>query len=309
MFSFGKDFKISIFGASHDNALGIMIEGVKAGTKIDFNNIKSALKRRRPKSDVETSRIEDDEFALISGIEDEHTTEAPILIAIKNENIKKSDYDELKDKFRPGHADYSKFIKYNDNAFSSGGGIFSGRMTAPIVIAGEIARQIKDFKIKSEIIFAEKNTGSHIKIITENIKPGIGEPFFDSAESYISHLMFSIPSVKGITFGDILENYKKTSIDVVDEYFIEENKVKTRHNYDGGVQGGITNGMPIVVNVFLKPIPTVSNEVNTVNKDMKTDTLKLSGRHDKQIADRVCVVLESVVQIALLDLYMRARWI
>lgn len=308
MFSFGKDFKITIFGASHDNALGIIVEGVKAGNKIDFDGIKEALKKRRPSSSSNTARVESDDFYLISGIEDGYTTEAPILITLKNSDIKKSDYDELSEKFRPGHADYSKFIKYDNHAFSTGGGIFSGRMTAPIVIAGEIARQIKDFDISSDIIFAEKNTGSHIKIEAKNVDAGIGEPFFDSVESYISHLMFSIPSVKGVCFGDILENYKKTSEEAVDEFYIEDDKVRTKYNYDGGVQGGITNGMPVVVNVFLKPIPSVNIEVETVNKSMENDTLKLSGRHDKQIANRVDIVLESVVQIALLDLYMRAKW-
>lgn len=308
MFSFGKDFKITIFGASHDNALGIIVEGVKAGTKIDFDGIKKALQKRRPSTDINTSRVEADDFYLISGIENGLTTEAPILIALKNSDIKKSDYDELSEKFRPGHADYSKYIKYDDHAFSTGGGIFSGRMTAPIVIAGEIARQIKDFDISSEIIFAGNNTGSHIKIESKNVEAGIGEPFFDSVESYISHLMFSIPSVKGVCFGDILENYKKTSEEVVDEFFVEVCKVKTMYNYDGGIQGGITNGMPVVVNVFLKPISSVNIEVETVNKSMENDTLKLPGRHDKQIANRVSIVLESVMQIALLDLYMRARW-
>ena len=309
MFSFGKDFKITIFGASHDACIGVIVEGIQAGTKIDIDKIKLALDRRRPSLSTETARVESDEFSLISGLQNGMTTEAPLLIAIINEDVKKNDYDELIEKFRPGHADYSKFIKYSGNAFSTGGGIFSGRMTVAIVVAGEISRQINDFKVESDIVFADEGTGSNIKLIAKNINPGLGEPFFDSVESCISHLMFSIPSVKGIVFGNILNNYKKTSLEVVDEFYAEDKVIKTKHNYDGGIQGGITNGMPIELNVFLKPISSVMAEVNTVDKNFNNTKLRLKGRHDKQIANRVCVVLESVVQIALLDLYMRARWI
>ena len=307
MFTYGRDFKITIFGASHEDFIGILIEGIKAGTNIDFEKIKKSLDRRRPSSSGETLRREEDDLVVISGYENDHTTEAPLAILIKNADVKKSDYSDIKDAFRPGHADYSKFIKYGGQAYETGGGIFSGRMTAALVVAGEIARQIHDFGISSEIIFAKANTGSQIKILAENIGPGLGQPFFDSVESVVSHILFSVPSVKGINFGNILETYKMSSVEALDEFYMEGEEVKTKHNHDGGVQGGITNGMPLLINVFLKPIPTVNIDVDTLDNDFKKTSIKVSGRHDKQIANRVGVVLESAVQIALLDLLMRAR--
>lgn len=307
MFTYGRDFKITIFGASHEDYIGILIEGIKAGTHINFEKIEKSLDRRRPSSSGETLRREEDDLVVVSGYENDHTTEAPLAILIKNADVKKSDYSDIKDAFRPGHADYSKFIKYGGQAYETGGGIFSGRMTVALVVAGEIARQIHDFKISSEIIFAKANTGSQIKILAENIGPGLGQPFFDSVESVVSHILFSVPSVKGINFGNILETYKMSSVEALDEFYMEGEEVKTKHNYDGGVQGGITNGMPLLINVFLKPIPTVNIDVETLDKDFNKTTIKASGRHDKQIANRVGIVLESAVQIALLDLLMRAR--
>ena len=174
MFTYGRDFKITIFGASHEDFIGILIEGIKAGTNIDFEKIKKSLDRRRPSSSGETLRREEDDLVVISGYENDHTTEAPLAILIKNADVKKSDYSDIKDAFRPGHADYSKFIKYGGQAYETGGGIFSGRMTVALVVAGEIARQIHDFGISSEIIFAKANTGSQIKILAENIGPGLG---------------------------------------------------------------------------------------------------------------------------------------
>lgn len=307
MFTYGRDFRITIFGASHEDYVGILIDGIKAGTHIDFDKIKVSLNRRRPSNIEETTRREEDKLVLVSGYENDHTTESPLVILIKNSDVKKSDYSEIKNAFRPGHADYSKFIKYDGQAYETGGGIFSGRMTVALVVAGEIARQIHDFNISSEIIFAGGNTGSQIKIIANKINPGLGQPFFDSVESVVSHILFSIPSVKGINFGNILETYKMSSVEALDEFYMEGEKVKTKHNHDGGVQGGITNGMPLVINVFLKAIPTVGIDVETLDKDFNKRTIKASGRHDKQIANRVGVVLESAVQIALLDLLMRAR--
>lgn len=307
MFIYGRDFRITIFGASHEDYVGILIEGIKAGTHIDFGKIKTSLDRRRPTSTEETSRSEEDELVLVSGYENDHTTEAPLVILIKNSDVKKSDYSDIKNAFRPGHADYSKFIKYDGQAYETGGGIFSGRMTVALVVAGEIARQIHDFDISSKIIFAEGNTGSQIKILADKIDPGLGQPFFDSVESVVSHILFSIPSVKGVNFGNILETYKMSSVEALDEFYMEGEKLKTKHNHDGGVQGGITNGMPLLINVFLKAIPTVNIDVETLDKDFNQRTIKASGRHDKQIANRVGVVLESAVQIALLDLLMRAR--
>ena len=185
-FSIGKVVKFNIFGASHDICVGGGLEGIPAGTKIDFDKIESALERRRPSLKGETKRVEKDDFLFLSGLEDGHTTEAPFTFAIKNEDIKSVDYEEISNIFRPGHADYSKYVKYNGNAFKTGGGIFSGRMTAPIVVAGTVVRDIllkMGITLESKTIFGESGTGAKIKVSVHGVKAGVGEPFFDICDS------------------------------------------------------------------------------------------------------------------------------
>lgn len=307
-FSIGKVVKFNIFGASHDICVGGSLEGLPAGTKIDFERIESDLSRRRPSAKGETKRVERDEFLFVSGLEDGHTTEAPFTFAIKNEDIKPEDYDKISNIFRPGHADYSKYIKYSGNAFRTGGGIFSGRMTAPIVVAGSVVMDILSkmgITIESKIIFGESGTGARIKVSVHGVKAGVGEPFFDSFESEIAHAMFSIPAVKGVNFGEIENLYSKTIEDIYDEYEIKEGEPKLKHNYWGGVDGGITNGEEIYFYTLLKPIQTHDFQIQTVDKEYNALNVKFGGRHDKNISKRVQVVLESMTAIVLYDLIRR----
>lgn len=307
-FSIGKIVKFNIFGASHDSCVGGSLEGIPAGTKIDFDKIESALERRRPSTKNETKRVEKDEFLFVSGLEDGHTTEAPFTFAIKNEDIKPEDYEKISNIFRPGHADYSKYVKYNGNAFRTGGGIFSGRMTAPIVVAGTVVRDILSkigITLESKIIFGESGTGAKIKVSVHGVKAGVGEPFFDSFESEIAHAMFSIPAVKGVNFGEIENLYNKKIEDIYEEYEIKDGEPKLKHNYWGGVDGGITNGEEIYFYILLKPIQTHDFKVKTVDKEFNEVDVKFEGRHDKNISKRVTVVLESMTAIILYDLIRR----
>lgn len=307
-FSIGKIVKFNIFGASHDSCVGGSLEGIPAGTKIDFDKIESALERRRPSTKNETKRVEKDEFLFVSGLEDGHTTEAPFTFAIKNEDIKPEDYEKISNIFRPGHADYSKYVKYNGNAFRTGGGIFSGRMTAPIVVAGTVVRDILSkigITLESKIIFGESGTGAKIKVSVHGVKAGVGEPFFDSFESEIAHAMFSIPAVKGVNFGEIENLYNKKIEDIYEEYEIKDGEPKLKHNYWGGVDGGITNGEEIYFYILLKPIQTHDFKVKTVDKEFNEVDVKFEGRHDKNISRRVTVVLESMTSIILYDLIRR----
>lgn len=307
-FSIGKIVKFNIFGASHDSCVGGSLEGIPAGTKIDFDKIESALERRRPSTKNETKRVEKDEFLFVSGLEDGHTTEAPFTFAIKNEDIKPEDYEKISNIFRPGHADYSKYVKYNGNAFRTGGGIFSGRMTAPIVVAGTVVRDILSkigITLESKIIFGESGTGAKIKVSVHGVKAGVGEPFFDSFESEIAHAMFSIPAVKGVNFGEIENLYNKKIEDIYEEYEIKDGEPKLKHNYWGGVDGGITNGEEIYFYILLKPIQTHDFKVKTVDKEFNEVDVKFEGRHDKNISKRVTVVLESMTSIILYDLIRR----
>lgn len=307
-FSIGKVVKFNIFGASHDICVGGSLEGIPAGTKIDFDKIGSAIERRRPSTKNETKRVEKDEFLFVSGLEDEHTTEAPFTFAIKNEDIKPEDYEKISNIFRPGHADYSKYVKYNGNAFRTGGGIFSGRMTAPIVVAGTVVRDILSkigITLESKIIFGESGTGAKIKVSVHGVKAGVGEPFFDSFESEIAHAMFSIPAVKGVNFGEIENLYNKKIEDIYEEYEIKDGEPKLKHNYWGGVDGGITNGEEIYFYILLKPIQTHDFKVKTVDKEFNEVDVNFEGRHDKNISKRVTVVLESMTAIILYDLIRR----
>lgn len=305
MFSFGNKFKITLFGASHDQMVGVVVEGLKAGTTIDFDFISDELKRRRPSKENETKRIEEDEFAFISGLEEGHTTEAALVIALKNSNIKVEDYKDIKDVFRPGHADYSKFIKYNGFAYSTGGGIFSGRMTAPIVVAGAIAKKElakDDIIIKSKVINGEANRTSVLEVRISGLKPGIGEPFFDSLESKLSHMLFSIPSVKGVVFGDVLDSIDE---DIKRDVYILDGSPRTLYNHSGGIDGGISNGEEIFFKVYLKPISSDIEKLKTLDKSMNECEITMTGRHDKSIAGRVGVVLEAATAIVIYDELLR----
>lgn len=349
----GNKLKLSIFGESHGPCVGITIDGIKSGFKVNPEFIINEMKRRAPgQSKLTTERYEDDEFEILSGIFNGYTTGSPICAIIKNNNTISIDYSELKNKMRPGHSDYGAFIKYNGFNDCRGSGHFSARLTAGLNFAGALSKQIlntngiiigahiksiekiedenfdmvnindnllknllsKDFPVINESIGAkmqqailnakedQNSVGGIIECAILNAPPGIGEPFFDSVESSISHLAFSIPAVKGIEFGKGFNISKLRGNISNDEMYIENGKIKTKTNNNGGVLGGITNGMPIIYRVALKPSSSISRLQNTVDvSTMENTTLTIKGRHDPCVVLRALPLVESIGAIAILD--------
>ena len=349
--TWGTNIELSIFGESHGEAIGIVIGNLPAGIALDFDDIAVQMRRRAPGfHSLTTSRKEADIVKIVSGVKDGITTGAPLCAMIENTNQHSKDYDLLKECMRPGHADYSAFVKYNGFNDVRGGGHFSGRITAPIVFAGTIAKQIlkqkeiyvgthilsiKDIKDKHFDVHVTKedldelidnhtldkdvyedmqcviedakrngdSVGGKIECALINVPAGLGSPFFDSLESRISSLMFSIPSVKSISFGlsdDITSLYGSEANDC---YYYEGDEVKTLSNNNGGILGGISNGMPLVFSVGIKPTSSISLKQNTINvKTKENTTLELTGRHDPCIVLRALVVVESMAALALLDM-------
>ncbi|MDO5716358.1 MAG: chorismate synthase [Tissierellia bacterium] len=303
-FQFGKQFKITIFGASHDVTVGIAMEGLPLGWEVPLHRMEEELRRRRPHTSKETSRQEPDQLLLLSGLQDGKTTPSPLVIALENNQVKKEEYQTIERAFRPGHGDYTAHVKYGKGAWKTGGGIASGRMTATLVVAGAMAMDLlekKGIMISSTILFGKNHCGAQIEVRGKNIPAGLGRPFFDSLESQLSHLYFSVPSVKGVVFGNIMKTYEMTGIEALDPYVPRGEGVGTENNHDGGIQGGITNGEDVVVHIYLKPIATQSTPVPTLNRELEPVTLSVRGRHDSSIAERVRPVLESCMAIVVLD--------
>ena len=350
----GNKLKVSIFGESHGEGIGVVIDGLPSGIELDTKYIDSHMKRRAPgQNSISTQRIETDSYKIISGLFENKTTGTPLCAIIYNEDKNSKDYSDLKTKMRPGHSDYTGYIKYKGFNDYRGGGHFSGRLTAPLMFAGSIAMQMLEQKniyvisrIKSiynisddiefnlneselknlrnisfpvinenknkqmqDAILDAKNKGNSLGGIVEtyvtNIPPGYGEPFFDSIESKISHMIFSIPAVKGIEFGAGFKITELTGIEANDEFYIDDNKVVTRTNNSGGILGGITNGMPIVFRTAIKPTASISASQNTVDILKKENTtLNISGRHDPCIVPRALPVIEGAAALAIIDLML-----
>lgn len=350
----GSKIKLSIFGESHGNAIGITIDGLHAGFSIDMDKIMMEMARRAPgKSSLSTPRKESDIPEILSGYFEGKTTGTPLCAIIRNSNTKSKDYSKLKDVMRPGHADYTGAVRYKGFNDYRGGGHFSGRITAPLVFAGAICKQILEVKgiiisahinsigkikdcsflesdISDELLnsFKEKelpliNTkledemrqeilsarssgdsiGGTIECAILGVSPGIGDPFFDSVESTLAHLMFSVPAVKGIEFGKGFDISKMRGSEANDEYYLENGNIKTKTNNNGGILGGITNGMPIIFNVAIKPTASIFKEQNTVNIiTMEETTLCIEGRHDPCIVQRALPVIEAVAAIGITEL-------
>lgn len=314
----GQNLVISIFGESHGPAIGVTINGLLPGFYIEFNKIKSDL-RRRSLAEGSTERVELDDFKVISGVFKNATTGTPLTAIFYNRNAKSEDYNENFP--RPSHADLITNFKYKGFNDFRGGGHFSGRLTAPLVFAGSIAKQMlfEKFKTKisarhnlkkAEILKAKKDgdsIGGLIICVCENVPRGCGEPIFKGVESVVSALLFSIPGVKAVEFGDGFEFNKKLGSQTADEIKfvnidgIKKNKYLSNHN--GGINGGITNGDPIVITVGIKPTPTIKKPLKTVNLKTKENVEHVfEGRHDASIVARAVVVVEAAVAIGLLDL-------
>ncbi len=319
MNGFGRIFRISIFGESHGECIGVVMDGVPSGIKLSKEDFYSDLERRKSGKFGTTMRIEGDEPEIKSGVFNGFTTGAPILILFENNGNESSTYEKIKDIPRPGHGDFTAMKKYNGYNDYRGGGHFSGRLTLGLVAAGVVAKKIfPDIRIKTSIsgnnneifknrIEMARESGDSVGAVVEcrvlGIDIGLGEPFFDSIESVLSHLIFSIPGIKGIEFGDGFKIAEKTGSEVND--LIIDKKGKTKTNYSGGINGGITNGNDLVFRIAVKPTSSISKPQQTFNfMTKKIERLEIEGNHDTCFAIRVPVIVEAVTAIVLSDFYL-----
>lgn len=348
--TFGNNISVTLFGESHGEAIGAVLDGLPAGIPVSEDFIRHQLSLRRPVGKISTPRKEADEFRIVSGVWNGFTTGTSIAIIIPNTNTHSSDYGPMRSIARPGHADYTAYCKYNGFEDYRGGGHFSGRITAALVAAGAIiisalkAKGVtvgthishihgvcdrgfenieediltlasKEFavlddcaadKMKKEITDAAAegdSVGGVLETAICGIPAGVGEPWFDTLESVLAHALFSVPAVKGVEFGAGFDITNMYGSQANDSLYWDGETVKTRTNNNGGINGGIANGMPVVFRCACKPTPTIFKEQNTVDFKTKENTvISPKGRHDPCIVHRARVVVDSVAAIAVCDM-------
>ena len=348
--SFGNSLVITLFGESHGEYIGAVLDGLAPGIKIDDEYIKAKLALRRPSGKISTARVEADEYRIVSGAFKGYTTGTPLCILIPNTNTKSRDYGEKMDIPRPSHADYAANVKYHGYEDFRGGGHFSGRVTAAIVAAAAIiqsALETKSIKIGSHITELHgafdrsfENYESDIALVNSKAFPtltdegeermrkeiekaaergdsvggilesaiigipaGVGEPWFDSMESMLSHALFSIPAVKGVEFGLGFAFADAYGSEANDEFAIKCGRVVTESNNNGGINGGITNGMPITFRTVIKPTPSIFKKQQSVSLSGGEEcTLELSGRHDPAIIHRARAVVDAMAALVIADM-------
>ena len=347
--TFGQSVAVTLFGESHGEQIGAVIDGLAPGIVVDEDFIRHQLSLRRPQGKISTARVEADEFRIVSGVFEGKTTGTPVCILISNTNVRSRDY--TKDLPRPGHADYTAECKYHGFQDYRGGGHFSGRITAALVAAGAIAisalrdkgiligthiarlaaisdRKFEDYErdleTLNDLTFPVLDTdaaecmqdaiedaardgdsvGGVLETVALGLPAGVGEPWFDSVESVLAHAMFAIPAVKGVEFGDGFAMSELRGSMANDGFrFNRDGCVVTTTNHNGGINGGITNGMPIVMRCAVKPTPSVFCEQESVDLvNGKNALLTLQGRHDPAIVHRARVVVDSVTALVLCDL-------
>ena len=317
MNTFGNKYRISIFGESHGEKLGIVIDGCPAGIAISESDFDADLLRRKSGAKGTTTRIESDKPEIVSGVFNSKTTGTPITILFSNENIKSKDYSNLQTHPRPSHADFVADYKYDGNNDYRGGGHFSGRVTLGLVAAGVVAKKvIKEIDINAKLteiggssdfekaidnaIKQNDSIGGVVECVASNLPVGLGEPFFDSVESIISHLAFSVPGIKGIEFGAGFASTKMFGSEFNDNFL--DHKGRTETNNSGGINGGITNSNDIIFRVAVRPTASIYKPQKTFNHDtQEVEELIIKGRHDVCIALRVPVIIEAITAIALAD--------
>jgi chorismate synthase len=318
MNSFGRIFRVHIFGESHGNGLGICIDGCPEGIPLSQDDFTADLNRRKSGAKGTTPRIETDMPEILSGIYSGFTTGAPVAILFRNENTRSADYERFAAVPRPGHADFSGHAKFNGFNDPRGGGHFSGRLTLGIVAAGVVAKKIiapasieavlvkvggsTDIRNKVEEALAENDSvGGLISCRISGLSAGAGNPFFDSVESVLAHILFSIPGVKGVEFGAGFAAADMKGSEHNDSFVSPAGETLT--NNAGGINGGISNGNDITLNVAVKPTSSIGHEQKTFNFETREmDILKAGGRHDACIALRIPVIVEAASAIALADL-------
>ena len=352
----GERLKISLFGESHGPGIGVVLDGFPPGLELDFEKISLEMERRKPKSSAySTSRKEADEVEILSGLYKGRTTGTPICGLIRNSDTRSQDYERTSHLARPGHADYTGFVRFGGYNDFRGGGHFSARLTAALVFAGAIARQYledKGIHIGSHIfsigdvldvgfdmthitrkqldhlrnmelpvndascgdaylsvIDEARRMGDSVGGIIETavigLPAGLGTPFFGNVEGKLSSILFSIPAVKGVEFGAGFSITGMKGSEANDSFYMDGGQVRTKTNNNGGINGGITNGMPVVFRVALKPTSSIFLVQDTIDiKKMENAKLELKGRHDTCIVPRAVPVVEAACSIALCDLYL-----
>ena len=354
--SFGKLFTITSFGESHGRCVGITIDGCPAGLPITEADIQREVDKRKPGAGVAaTRRVEEDKVEILSGVFNGFTTGAPICLLIWNKDVDSSEYEKMRFLPRPGHADYTAFMKYGGFNDFRGGGRFSGRITATFVMAGAIARkllslssievlahtiEIGGIKAKPKGVDEIKGSledplrcadpqaaeemakliekvreegdsiGGMVEGIAINVPVGLGEPVFDTLEGELAKALFAIPAVKGVEFGSGFSVARQRGSENNDPFTIRNGKIVTVTNNAGGILGGISNGMPIVVRVAVKPTSSIAKSQQTVHiENMEITSLAIRGRHDICIVPRAVAVVESMMAVTLCDFAMRAELI
>ncbi len=323
MNSFGTEFRISIFGESHGYGVGITIDGCPAGVAVEENDFLPDLARRQAGARGTTPRVEKDFPKIISGWYNGFTTGAPFTVLFINENTQSKDYNHLLKQPRPGHADWVAAKKFKGFQDHRGGGHFSGRLTLGLVTAGVIAKKmLEDITISARLIEAGGQSnieeaieqaitdgdsiGGIVECSASPMPIGLGEPFFDSIESKIAHLVFAIPATKGVEFGSGFAAASMQGSTHNDNILSLDGATETNHA--GGINGGISNGNELVFRVAIKPTSSTAKSQNTLNlESKKVEELKIGGRHDTCIALRVPVVVEAITAIALADLSLQKR--
>ncbi len=349
--TYGKSLSLTIFGQSHGAAVGMTLDGIPAGLPVDTEKLQYFLNRRAPgQSQFTTPRKEEDIPQFLSGILDGYTCGAPIAAIIPNRNTRSGDYANLKDCPRPGHADYTAQIKYKGYQDSAGGGHFSGRLTAPLCIAGGLCLQWLEQKgirirchiseiagipdgpaildpvnpdldaikeafpvvnedageqMKNAITTAFKNSdsvGGIVECFATGLPAGLGDPMFDGMENRIAQIVYGIPAVKGLEFGSGFAVSRLLGSENNDPFTVSEGRILTGTNHAGGILGGITNGMPLIFRVALKPTPSIAKIQQSVSlSKMENTDLKITGRHDPCIVLRAVPVVEAAAAIAIFD--------
>ena len=351
--TYGENLKLSIFGQSHGAAIGMVLDGIPAGLPVNAEALQTFLNRRAPgQNDWSTPRREEDRPEFLGGILDGFTCGAPIAAMIRNKNTRSADYDTLKDCPRPGHADYTAQVKYGGFQDSAGGGHFSGRLTAPLCIAGGLCKQwleemgiriaariitiggeTDDFavnpvnppleqigmdfpvfspaagqRMREKIAEARANgdsVGGIIECYIVGLPAGLGEPMFCGVESRIAQIAYGIPAVKSVEFGAGQCAGYMLGSQCNDAFTIENGAVRTVTNYAGGIQGGITNGMPVIFRCAIKPTPSIALPQHSVSLTSgNCTTLEIKGRHDPCIVPRAVPVVEAAAAIAIYDLIL-----
>ena len=348
--SFGNSIVITLFGESHGDYIGAVLDGLAPGIKIDQEYISTKLALRRPQGKISTSRVEKDEYQIVSGEYKGYTTGTPLCILIPNTNKKSSDYGEALDIPRLGHADFTARMKYHGFEDYRGGGHFSGRLTAAIVAVGAILasalenkgikigshitelhgafdRPFEDYESDIDLVNAKSfptltesaeesmkkeiekaaalgdSVGGILESAVIGMPAGVGEPWFDSMESMLSHALFSIPAVKGVEFGLGFAFADVYGSEGNDAFAVTDGRVTTLTNNNGGINGGITNGMPITFRTVIKPTPTIFKEQESVSlSKMENATLKAAGRHDPAIIHRARAVVDAMAAIVMADM-------